>query len=1025
MTKSIRIYVMLSSVFALVLALSAPLWGGVTGKIAGRVTDAETDEPLPGANVVIQGTIMGGATDSDGFYFIINVAPGGYTVTATMMGYETVNKTDVVVSVDRTVTVDYSLSPTVLIGQEVTVLAEREIVPMDISASHIVAGADQIARVPMVTDIAEYINLMAGIENDLVRGGGLDQTQFMVDGMLIVDNRANKPMMMVNLSSVEEINIIKGGFNAEYGNVRSGLINVVTKEGSPDKYGGSIDFRYSPPHLKHSGESVFDPNVYYLRPYLDPGVMWVGTANGTWDEETQDSYPSFVGWNAVSAGYLADDDPINDKTPEECRDMFMYLHTTEGSAALGQREGEDGTKPDWNVDASLNGPVPLVGKYLGDLTFFASYRDNWEMFGLPMERQFYKEDNFLLKLTSRISPYIKLRLEGMLSGVESVASDIFSGPPVQGGAGIFSTDIASGSEYGFGSGGNMYFPSSLNPWDINSTMFGLSLDHILSPSTFYNLRISNFNSANTCDGPYKWRDSTTVRYFGNTPVDEAPYGFAFFGGVVTMTDGMIYQTKGAYARDWSSVNTWNAKFDLTSQVNKYNQFKAGFEFNYDDLHEYSGSINYWYLPADEPFPPQRFTGGYNWTHQPIRFGSYVQDKLEFEGMIANFGLRLDYNDPNCEWYSRDDRYSQYYSARMRSVFEEEAPKETAEGHMKISPRLGISHPISDRAKLYFNYGHFYSMPSSNQMYRISPESPFTRARVSALGNPWLELPKTVAYELGFEYNFLNLFLIHLAGYYKDVSDQTGSASYVSYDGSVSYTTSQSNNYEDIRGFELQINKRWGKWITGWLNYNYIVTTSGYFGRRVYYEDPRTQRLYGLENPYQEKPLPRPYLRANLQIMSPEDLGPMFAGIRPLGGIQISMLYFWKTGSYTTWDPLQTYQLQNNLQWKNRWSIDLRVSKRLNIGGANVELFADIENLLYSKNIYSQGFANSPDRQAYYESLHLPMYKGQEYQDAGYVGGNDQLGDVKSDDKPYIDMPNRGFLTYLDVRSVFFGLRFNF
>jgi len=166
---------------------------------------------------------------------------------------------------------------------------------MDISASHIVADAEQIIEVPMVTDIAQYIHLQVGIEGDYIRGGRLDQTQFMMDGLMLVDNRSNKPMMMVNLIAVKELNIIKGGFNAEYGNVGSRLINAVTGEVSPSVYHGSFDFRIIPAHLKHSGLSVFSRDCWYLRPYLVPDVMWVGTKNRTWNEEKHAQHFEFIG----------------------------------------------------------------------------------------------------------------------------------------------------------------------------------------------------------------------------------------------------------------------------------------------------------------------------------------------------------------------------------------------------------------------------------------------------------------------------------------------------------------------------------------------------------------------------------------------------------------------------------------------------------------------------------------------------------------------------------------------------------
>ena len=975
---------------------------GITGKIAGVIKDAATGEPLPAVNVVIEGTTLGGATDADGSYFIINIPPGTYSIEASMVGYAVESKTGVIVNVDHTTPVDFNLRVSAIAGEEVTVTAEREIVPMDISASHIVADAEQIVEIPLITDIAQYIHLQAGIEGNYIRGGGMDQTQFMMDGLTVVDNRTNQPMMMVNLSAVKELNIIKGGFNAEYGNVRSGLINVVTKEGSPSVYHGSLDFRISPAHLKHSGSSVFSPDNYYIRPYLDEGVCWVGTKNGTWDEYTQLQYLEFMGWNAYSAKLLSDQDPNNDKTPQECRDLFLWQHALEGSGALGQKEGRYGNKPDWIVDASFGGPVPTVGKYLGNLSFFVSYRNNWEMFALPSNRDYYKEQNVNFKITSRISQSMKLTFEGLMGKINSLADNVNGTDDyLRNGEDIYSA---------LDEGSYLYMPSSLNPFDVNQSMEGLSFDHVLSPRTFYNVRISHVHTKNSDTGPYRMRDQTILRYFGNTPVDEIPWGYAFTLG--TEAIGMLHSTHlGGTSRSSSKMDALNVKFDLTSQIDRYNQIKAGFMFNYDDLDTYGAEINPVYPTHD---------WSVKWRHFPYRLGVYLQDKLEFEGMIANFGLRIDYNEPNCDWYSVD-RYSEYFSRNFKDVFTEVTPKEPAKGKMKISPRLGVSHPISENAKLYFNYGHFYSMPTSNDMYQIR----YRYAGIYRIGNPSADLPKTVSYELGVEYNVSNLFLIHLAGYYKDVADQTGSVQYVNYDGRVNYYTTENNNYADIRGFELRIDKRFGRWITGWLNYNYMVQTSGYVGRRVYYEDLREQRIYGLQNPYQERPLARPLLRANLNFRTPRDWGPTMAGIKPFGDIRWSTLFTWRAGRYMTWDPMETYELQDNLQWKGEYNFDARFSKRVGFGKYTLELFADISNLFNTKYPSTRGFADSDDSERYYKSLHLPMYEGEDYQAAGLVPGDDKPGDVKSEDKPYIDMPNREYLTYLNQRSVFFGLKIDF
>jgi hypothetical protein len=1002
-------------VLGFLLGIHNEALAGITGKIAGVVTDAKTGEALPAANCILVGTEQGAACDAAGCFFIINISPGTYSLKVTMMGYESVTKTGIEVESDHTTKVDFELQPTEVEVPGITVVAKREVVKMDLSSSSVTAESREIATVPLVNDIKQYIGLQAGIEDMVIRGGGMDQTAFMMDGLMLVDDRSNTPITMPNISSIKEIGIIKGGFNAEYGNVRSGVVNVVTQEGSPNEYHGSIDFRLSPAHLKHGGASLFSPDNYYLRSYLDPEVCWEGTANGGWDKETQAQNKKFIGWNAVSADLLADDDPTNDMTPEECRELFIWQHACEGASELipddykgDYKEGKYGDKPDWNVDLGFGGPVPVIGKYLGKMSFFVSYRDNWEAFALPTYRDYYKENNLQLKLTSHISPKMKLDFEGLYGEINTIAQGVYwpQGPDdyIRSGDGIFSSERFS-ERY-------MYWPSCQTPFDIYMDMQGISLDHSLSSKTFYKLRLTHIHRKNLNTAP-QLRDTTTIRYFGDTPVDEAPYNFWDAEGSKSMTDGMWY-CGYADARDWSEVNTVNFNADLTSQIDKYHQIKTGLTINYDDIYTNYAAVGF--VIAGDQFEAKS-------ENYPIRIGAYAQDKIEFAGMIANVGVRLDYIDPNTDWYTVD-RYSEYFSPTYKNVFTEVCPKAPAKSHLKISPRLGISHPISENSKLYFNYGHFYSMAPSNDLYMIRYGS-LCNPSEGFMGNPSADMPKTVAYELGYEHNIGNLFLFHLDGYYKDVSNQTGQVRYTNYDGTVDYSTVENNNYEDIRGFEVSLDKRVGGWIKGWINYNYMVTTSGFTGRDHYFQDERLQKIYGLKNPYQERPVARPLLRANIQFASPEDWGPTIAGIKPLGGFSLNFLYSWKAGEWMTWDPLHTYKLQDNLQWVDYSNLDLRLNKEFSIAGNRISIFMDIENLLNTKRMSALGFADAQDELDYYYSLHLPMYKGEEYEQAGFEGGDDKPGDIKSKDKPYINMPNRDFLTYLDLRNITFGLRFGF
>ena len=82
------------------------IYAQVTGKIAGKVLDADTNEPLTGVNIQIRGTTMGGATDLEGDYYIINIPPGTYTLEASYIGYRSVIKTGAIVSINNTICKD-------------------------------------------------------------------------------------------------------------------------------------------------------------------------------------------------------------------------------------------------------------------------------------------------------------------------------------------------------------------------------------------------------------------------------------------------------------------------------------------------------------------------------------------------------------------------------------------------------------------------------------------------------------------------------------------------------------------------------------------------------------------------------------------------------------------------------------------------------------------------------------------------------------------------------------------------------
>jgi hypothetical protein len=269
--------------FTVPFLLSTPVLGGVTGKIVGYVLDVRTAEPLPGANVIVEGTTLGAATDVDGYYFIIGVMPGDYKVRTSMMGYEPIIKEGVSVSADITVRVDFRLKETVIETEGITVTAERPLIQKDITGSIEIVDTRDIGKAP-VTDLNEAINLQTGVffdpapvEGGLrgsgrgearshIRGGNWDEVVWYVDGVrtaAISEARADMGLSYTkyNLDMVKEIQVLTGGFNAEYGNAQSGVVNIIMREGG-DSYSGSVEYIYGPPQQKHFGNYLYDPKTH-------------------------------------------------------------------------------------------------------------------------------------------------------------------------------------------------------------------------------------------------------------------------------------------------------------------------------------------------------------------------------------------------------------------------------------------------------------------------------------------------------------------------------------------------------------------------------------------------------------------------------------------------------------------------------------------------------------------------------------------------------------------------------------------
>jgi outer membrane receptor protein involved in Fe transport len=213
-------------------------FAGNTGKIYGVVTDKNSGEPLPGVNVFIKESSMGASTDLNGEFIILNIPPGKYDIECAYVGYRTITMQGVAVQSDQTTTLEFQIiEETMELGEDIVVVADRPLVQKDLTATKTVTNADEIKAMPVET-YAGVMLTQAGITQGAdgaihIRGGRSNEVAYLIDGVsaanpFVTNGLATQPAT----NAIQEMTVVSGAFNAEYGNAMSGVVNFTTKDGS-------------------------------------------------------------------------------------------------------------------------------------------------------------------------------------------------------------------------------------------------------------------------------------------------------------------------------------------------------------------------------------------------------------------------------------------------------------------------------------------------------------------------------------------------------------------------------------------------------------------------------------------------------------------------------------------------------------------------------------------------------------------------------------------------------------------------
>jgi len=232
--------------FFILLLIPITIFAQSSGKLAGVVVDKSTGEPLPGVNVILEGTTQGSSTDIDGYYVILNVPVGVYTMRANYIGYKDYVVQNVRVSAGITTEINFSLEPTTLeLEEAIVVTAERPLVEKNITSSVSLVTSKEIENVP-VRGLNSLLALQSSVivqdNNVHIRGSRPDEVGYFVDGASAASVRTNVQTIHVIQEAIEEFQVYAGGYTAEYGGANGGIIRSELKTGT-SKYHLSADYQ--------------------------------------------------------------------------------------------------------------------------------------------------------------------------------------------------------------------------------------------------------------------------------------------------------------------------------------------------------------------------------------------------------------------------------------------------------------------------------------------------------------------------------------------------------------------------------------------------------------------------------------------------------------------------------------------------------------------------------------------------------------------------------------------------------------
>ncbi len=846
---------------------------GQTGKIAGRVIDAANNEPLISANVLISETTLGTVTNLDGFYTINNIPPGEYSVVFSFVGYRKTTVSKVIVKIDLTTNVDVKLRSEAIQTSDVVVMAERPLVQKDLTSSSVTVSDAELKRIP-TENIDQVVNIQAGVVGGHFRGGRSGEVAYLVDGVAVNDPYNGSMPLQIDNSVVREMEVISGTFNAEYGQAMSGIVNIVTSEGS-SWYHGSISAYagdYATSHtdvfpnngsLKNLGIKNIQGNLSGYIPSISNFTFFItgrytsdrGYIYGLHVYNVTDMTPYQLKTSQGVPLYYPDDSPI-------------YVYTVRGKQYIPQSPSD-------------------VSSLIGNPDYVA------------------------------MNPSLRRSLNGKLAYSIGTFKFVYSGL--------------------YDNNWNKYYDHAF-AWTPDGIMNHYRTDWIHSFQITYSPTVNTYQTLKFGYDWYNYKGYLYANPYDTCYVD--PSQGLPTGGGTAYTFNSGGNEAGRYDR---YTKTKIAQWVLNSQINTKQKIGVGVELREDELYSHSTSlINLNSTIFDSAtgvaipqlgYPNLGAPGNQMYHKEPIELSAYIQDKVEYDMMIINAGIRYDYFDPASS-YPMDLK-----NPTKNPLFPFPNVWKAASTKTQFSPRFGISFPITDQGIIHFSYGHFFQIPNfdnlyTNSDYLVPPSSTLN----TIAGNPDLQPQLTVKYEIGLQQVLFTNVGFDFSLYYNDIRNLLGTEIIQTYEG-FEYARYVNRDYGNVKGFVLSLDRRFADYYGVKLDYTYqLASGDASDPLSVFYNN---QTSPPIETNKTVVPLnwdQRSTLNISLTIGTPEDWN-------------VGLIFSYGSGFPYTEDT----RVSGGLRFENgglkpsTFNVDMTADKSISIAGGHFTLFALVYNLLDTKN----------------------------------------------------------------------------